>query len=173
MRDGFWDRIARSGNRPCRQYHSQTKPFEDKRTHPNKDSLRQAAFPPRFADLYEDRLDHMEDNDESDLTTADYDLEDQLNRLLETSEGLRRAYNVVASREGFDGDDGVFRRLRRLSNADRDTVWERVAETVRQVREAARYVGDAATMDEVAKARWKAIEDDGERLDQLSRQAGR
>jgi serine/threonine-protein kinase len=127
----------------------------------------------RFDEVYEDRLENVEDTNRSLLGTADYDLEDQLENLLDAAEDLRRAYNVVASREGLDDKGGALRRLRRLGNATRETVWERAEETVRLGRGASEYVAKAGSVDGPTRSLWRAIQADLDRLERLTRQAGR
>jgi len=126
----------------------------------------------RFEKVYEDRLDNVEDTNRSVLGTADYDLEDQLENLLDAAEDLRRAYNVVASREGLDDKGGALRRLRRLGNATRETVWERAEDTVRLGRGASEYVAKAGSVDGPTRSLWRAIQADLDRLERLTRQAG-
>lgn len=125
-----------------------------------------------FCGAWEEHLDTVENRETVKLNKADRQLEDQLGELLDGVVALRRAFNVVASREGLIEADGMLGRFRRMGSATRETVWQRVEEVLDSGRGSSELLGLAAATDPEIRDAWSPIQSQLYELERLERQAG-
>lgn len=123
----------------------------------------------RLEEVFDDRMENVEDTNPSLLETADFDLEDHLERLREAAEDLHGAYKTVAGREGLGEKRGLFRRMRgKLGDATRETFWSRAETVLRIGRAASESVAGAVAMDRFTRSLWQDVQADLDRLDRLA-----
>lgn len=123
----------------------------------------------RLEEVFEDRLENVEDTNPALLETDDFDLEDHLDRLQEAAEDLHDAYKTVAGREGLGEKRGLFRRMRgKLASATRETFWRRAETAIRLGRAASESAAGAVAMDRFTRSLWQDVQADLDRLDRLA-----
>ena len=119
-----------------------------------------------FYSLLSDRLDEVEDRG-GELNDADLKIEEEVDELLDAAETLRRAYNVVATREGWIDRRGVLGQFRRLGSATREVAWQRARQTTREGRDVHRTLAQASAPDANLRNRWASLQTDLQRLERL------
>lgn len=123
----------------------------------------------RLEEVFDDRMENVEDTNPARLETADFDLENHLDRLQEAAEELHDAYKTVAGREGLGEKRGMFRKLRgKFADATRETFWSRAETVLRLGRAASDSAVDAFAMDRFTRSLWQDVQADLARLDRLA-----